>query len=70
MVARASIFFVTGAWFDNHYTMRRGWIFYNGIPCVARGNVWPKSKVQLSRNPSDPRCHPDLSLEDREKYCE
>jgi hypothetical protein len=34
-------FFVQGAWFDNHYTVRRGQLFYNAIPCVSVGNVWP-----------------------------
>ena len=34
-------FFVIGAWFDNHYTVRRGALFYNSIPCTAVGNVWP-----------------------------
>jgi hypothetical protein len=36
-------FFVIGAWFDNHYTVRRGQLFYNAIPCAAVGNVWPPS---------------------------
>ena len=34
-------FHVIGAWFDNHYTIRRGQLFYNAIPCTALGNVWP-----------------------------
>jgi hypothetical protein len=33
-------FFVIGAWFDNHYTMQRGQLFYNGNPCVAYGDPW------------------------------
>lgn len=36
-------FFVIGAWFDNHYTVRRGQLFYNAVPCAAVGNVWPPS---------------------------
>lgn len=36
-------FFVIGAWFDNHYTVRRGALFYNGIACIPMGNVWPPS---------------------------
>jgi hypothetical protein len=31
-------FFVKGAWFDNHYTLRRGQLYYNGIPCAVFGN--------------------------------
>ena len=34
-------FFVAGAWFDNNYTVRRGQLFYNSIPCASVGNVWP-----------------------------
>ena len=34
-------FHVIGAWFNNHYTVRRGALFYNGIACAAVGNVWP-----------------------------
>jgi hypothetical protein len=30
-------FLVIGAWFDNHYTLRRGQLFYNATPCVAVG---------------------------------
>jgi hypothetical protein len=30
-------FFIRGAWFDNHYTMRRGQLFYNGVPCAQFG---------------------------------
>ncbi len=33
--------FVRGAWFDNHYTLRRGQLFYNATPCMATGTVWP-----------------------------
>jgi hypothetical protein len=33
--------YVFGAWFNNHYTLRRGQLFYNAIPCAAIGNVWP-----------------------------
>ena len=69
---------VIGAWFDNHYTVRRGALFYNGIACAAVGNVWPPQppprKRQSARptpeHPSDPRCTEKLPFEDREKYCE
>lgn len=30
-------FLVIGAWFDNHYTLRRGQLYYNGIPCTLFG---------------------------------
>ena len=68
-------FFVKGAWFDNHYTVRRGALFYNGIACAAVGNVWPpqpprKRHVATPENPSDPRCVESLPLAEREKYCE
>ena len=43
-------FYVTGAWFNNHYTIQRGQLYYNGIPCVATGDPWgfmtqPRRKV-------------------------
>ena len=68
-------FFVTGAWFDNHYTVRRGQLIYNAIPCASVGNVWPpqpprKRQTATPENPSDRRCNDSLSMEDREKYCE
>jgi hypothetical protein len=31
-------FLIIGAWFDNHYTLRRGQLYYNGTPCAAFGN--------------------------------
>jgi hypothetical protein len=31
-------FLIIGAWFDNHYTLRRGQLFYNGTPCAVFGN--------------------------------
>jgi hypothetical protein len=31
-------FEIKGAWFDNHYTLRRGGMFYNGEPCVVVGD--------------------------------
>src|SRR5262245_23785770 len=31
-------FFVIGAWFDNHYTLQRGQLYYNGLPCIAYGD--------------------------------
>jgi hypothetical protein len=66
-------FFVVGAWFDNHYTVRRGQLFYNSIACASVGNVWPPQpprKRATVENPSDRRCNENLSIEDREKYCE
>ena len=30
--------FIKGAWFDNHYTIRRGQLYYNGLPCVGLGD--------------------------------
>ena len=69
-------FFVIGAWFDNHYTVRRGQLFYNAIPCTSVGNVWPpqppprKRQTATPDQPSDRRCNDSLSLQDREKYCE
>jgi hypothetical protein len=68
-------FFVIGAWFDNHYTVRRGQLFYNSIPCASVGNVWPpdrprKRQTATPEYSSDKRCNDSLSIEDREKYCE
>ena len=68
-------FLVIGAWFDNHYTVRRGQLFYNSIPCASVGNVWPpqparKRQTAAPEQPSDRRCNDALSPEDREKYCE
>jgi hypothetical protein len=34
-------FFVTGAWFDNHFTLIRDQLYYNGTPCMAVGYPWP-----------------------------
>jgi hypothetical protein len=31
-------FEIKGAWFDNHFTLRRGNMFYNGEPCFAIGD--------------------------------
>jgi hypothetical protein len=31
-------FEIKGAWFDNHYTLRRGNMFYNGTPCITIGD--------------------------------
>ena len=57
--------FVTGAWFDNHYTVRRGQLFYNAIPCAAVGNVWPPQppprKKQIAKDNAD--CNGDLPNE-------
>jgi hypothetical protein len=66
-------FLVIGAWFDNHYTVRRGQLFYNAIPCAAIGKVWPWGPKRQTAKPeqsSDQRCNDSLSMEDREKYCE
>jgi hypothetical protein len=30
-------FFVTGAWFDNHFTLRGDWLYYNGNLCTPFG---------------------------------
>jgi hypothetical protein len=30
-------FFVTGAWFNNHFTIRRGDLYYNGVACAPFG---------------------------------
>jgi len=66
-------FFVVGAWFDNNYTVRRGQLYYNSIPCASVGNVWPPQpppRKRQAESPSDRRCNDALSPEDREKYCE
>jgi hypothetical protein len=67
--------YVRGAWFDNHYTVRRGQVFYNGIPCMATGDVWPIVSRRIPRlskreSPSDPRCTEDLPPDKREEFCE
>jgi hypothetical protein len=33
-------FYVQGAWFDNHYTLQRGMLYYNGVPCLQVGDPW------------------------------
>lgn len=38
-------FFVIGAWFDNHYTLQRGQLYYNGNPCLAVGDPWAWTKA-------------------------
>jgi hypothetical protein len=30
-------FYVVGAWFDNHFTLRRGDLYYNGVLCAPFG---------------------------------
>jgi hypothetical protein len=30
-------FQINGAWFDNNYTLRRGQLYYNGMPCATLG---------------------------------
>jgi hypothetical protein len=48
---------VVGAWFDNHYTLRRGELYYNGSPCAAVGNVWPN--LPPRRKVKNQRCWVD-----------
>jgi hypothetical protein len=45
-------FFVVGAWFDNHYTVRRGQLFYNGTLCSVLGNPFgmPPPRRQPTTN--------------------
>jgi hypothetical protein len=31
-------FEIKGAWFDNNYTLRRGTLYYNGVPCGQLGD--------------------------------
>ena len=31
-------FQINGAWFDNNYTLRRGQLYYNGMPCAVLGH--------------------------------
>jgi hypothetical protein len=31
-------FYVTGAWFSNHFTLRGGQLFYNGVACAPFGS--------------------------------
>jgi hypothetical protein len=44
-------FEVIGAWFNNNYTLRRGQLFYNGLPCTAIGRPFgstdPRRNVQV-----------------------
>ena len=63
MGARAWICFVIGAWFDNHYTVRRGQLFYN---CIRRALLSAmcghrRSATQTANrqpeHPSDRRCN-------------
>jgi len=57
-------FFVAGAWFDNNYTVRRGQLFYNSIPCASIGNVWPPQpprKKRIAKDNAD--CNGDLPNE-------
>ncbi len=43
-------FFVIGAWFDNHYTLRaNGQLFYNGVPCTVYGDPF---RALQSQRPS------------------
>ena len=43
-------FFVIGAWFDNHYTLQRGQLYYNGVPCLAVGNPWAWTQVRRHKS--------------------
>jgi hypothetical protein len=65
-------FFVVGAWFDNHFTLRRGQLFYNGAPCLAVGQPiggpMPR-RTRVPDRPSDPNCVPDMAGA-REPICE
>jgi hypothetical protein len=45
-------FFVIAAWFDNHYTLQRGQLYYNGLPCIAYGD--PFSALRPIRRPVKP----------------
>jgi len=49
-------FFVAGAWFDNNYTVRRGQLFYNSIPCASVGNVWPPQPPPRKKRVADKSC--------------
>ena len=57
---------VTGAWFSNNFTLRRGQLFYNGVPCTVIGDPlgigarFPK----LGSSSREDRCR-DI-LQDRE----
>jgi hypothetical protein len=43
-------FFISGAWFDNHYTLRaNGQLFFNGVPCVVLGDPF---RALRTRRPS------------------
>jgi hypothetical protein len=54
-------FFVAGAWFDNHFTLRRGDLFYNGVPCAPFGSPFGLPP-RLSKSEG---CLPDIA-ENRE----
>jgi hypothetical protein len=63
-------FFVVGAWFDNHFTLRRGQLFYNGAPCVAVGSpIGGPQPRRTPDRPSHPDCAPDV-VGARESICE
>jgi hypothetical protein len=40
-------FLIIGAWFDNHYTLRRGQLYYNGNPCTLFGTPPWGSPIKL-----------------------
>ena len=60
-------FFVTGAWFNNHYTLRQGQLYYNGTLCTPFGypfgpprRVTKRQECQVDdgapRKPGIPTC--------------
>jgi hypothetical protein len=59
-------FYVTGAWFDNHYTLRRGQLYYNGVPCASFGFPFgPPPRV------SSKQCVPDTKeAQPGDRICE
>jgi hypothetical protein len=59
-------FFVAGAWFDNHFTLRLGDLFYNGVPCTPFGFPFgPPPRV------SSKECVPDTKeAQPGDRICE
>jgi hypothetical protein len=59
--------FVVGAWFDNHYTLRRGQLYYNGAPCIAVGQPFGIGRgVPERRRVSTAAEDCSIHLQDRE----
>jgi hypothetical protein len=48
-------FFVVGAWFDNHYTLQKDNLYYNGVPCMPVGDPWPLMPRRKSVKMEDDR---------------